>query len=217
MSRSLQEYHSRWQRIMQESQIGHIVWDPWDTDLTNESCVILESARSSPMGEGAIAFPDFGEAICYYRYLRVPGELEPQEPQDLSSDVYNLLPGLALIVQSWERRRPKLTNDQLRTRLAAAEQFLDDLLEEFVQQGYQTEMSESLKEIVTHAMLEFELIEVLVLPMDLDALLSFLGNPLADYDVYENEDDAVVHAPVFDLNNSDHCQALKERLMIVGS
>ena len=216
MSRSLQVYHARWQRAMREQQIGDILWDPWDTDVTIESCVILESARSTPMGEGAIAFPDFGDAICYYRYSRVPGELEPREPQDRSSDMDNLLPGLALIMQSWEQRRPKLTNDQLRTRLAAAEQFLDDLLEEFVQQGYRTEMSESLQEIVNHSMLEFELDEVFVLPEDLDALLSFLGNPLADYDRYDNEDEASAHAPVFDLNNPEHRGALKERLMMVG-
>src|SRR5258708_543536 len=121
MSRSLQEYHERWQRAMRETHIGD---PPWDADVTIESCVIFESAHSTPMGEGATAFPDFGDAICFYRYLRVPEELEPQEH---SSHVDNLLPKLASMEQSWELQRPKLTSAQLRSRLTAAEQALDDL------------------------------------------------------------------------------------------
>jgi hypothetical protein len=213
MSRSLQEYHERWQRAMREMRIGDL---PWDTDVTIESCVIFESAHSTPMGEGATAFPDFGDAICFYRYLRVPEELEPQEPRKHSSDVDNLLPGLALMEQSWERRRPKLTNAQLRSRRTAAEQALDDLLEEFVQQGYRAEMSKRLREIANDSLLDFELHEVFVLPGDLDALFSFLGNPLAAYEAYENEDEAEAHAPAFDLNNPEHREALKEHLQIVG-
>ncbi len=47
-----------------------------------------------------------------------------------------------------QRRRSKLTNDELRARLTAATQALDSLLEEFVQQGYQAEMSKRLQELV---------------------------------------------------------------------
>ncbi len=210
MSRSLQEYHERWQRAMWETRIG----DPlWDADVTIESCVIFESAHSTPMGEGATAFPDFGDAICFYRYLRVPEELEPQEH---SSHVDNLLPKLASMEQSWERQRPKLTNAQLRSRLTVAEQALDDLLEEFVQQGYRAEMSKCLWETVNDSLLDFELHEVFVLPGDLDALFSFLGNPLAAYEAYENEEEAEAHAPAFNLNNPAHREALKEHLQIVG-
>ena len=112
MTQSSQEYHARWQLVMQEWKLSEIVEDP---DLTNESCVIFESAHSTPMGEGMTPLPDFGDAICYYRYFRVPEELEPQEPQERSSDVEDLLPGLAILQKSWEQRRPKLSNDQLRT------------------------------------------------------------------------------------------------------
>jgi len=195
---------------MRETHIGD---PPWDADMTIESCVIFESAHSTPMGEGATAFPDFGDAICFYRHLRVPEELEPREH---SSDVDNLLPGLASMEQSWERRRPKLTNAQLRSRLTAAEQALDDLLEELVQRGYRAEMSKRLREIVNDSLLDFELHEVFVLPGDLDALFSFLGNPLAAYEAYENEEEAEAHAPAFDLNNPEHREALKEHLQIVG-
>ena len=74
----------------------------------------------------------------------------------------------AILQKSWEQRRPKLSNDQLRTRRAAAEQALDDLLEEFVQQGYRVEMSKQLQEIVNNSLLDFELHEVYVLSRDLD-------------------------------------------------
>ena len=210
MSRSLQEYHERWQRAMRETRIGD---PPWDADVTIESCVIFESAHSTPLGEGATAFPDFGDAVCFYRYLRVPEELEPQEH---SPHVDNLSPKLAIMEQSRERHRPKLTNAQLRSRLTAAEQALDDLLAEFVQQGYRAEMSKCLWETVNDSLLDFELHEVFVLPGDLDALFSFLGNPLAAYEAYENEEEAEAHAPAFDLNNPEHREALKEHLQIVG-
>ncbi len=184
--------------------------------MTNESCVIFESAHSTPMGECMTALPDFGDAICYYRYYRVPDELKPQEPREHSSDIDALLPGLAILEQSWERRRPKLSDDELHARCTAAEQALDDLLGEFVQQGYRTEMSTRLREIVNYALFDFELHDVYVLPTDMEALLSFLGNPLADYDAYESEEEAEAHAPVFDLNNPEHRAALKESIYMVG-
>jgi len=97
MSRSLQEYHARWQQALQRLNLSEIVEDP---DLTDESCVIFETAHSTPMGEGMRALPDFGDAICYYRYYRVPDELEPREPHEHSSDLHDLLPGLAILERS---------------------------------------------------------------------------------------------------------------------
>jgi len=198
---------------MQKLNIGEIVEDP---ELTHESCVIFETAHSTPMGEGMTALPDFGDAICYYRYYRIPDELEPQEPQEHSSDIDDLLPGLAILKQSWERRRPKLSDDEHHARRTAAEQALDDLLEEFVQQGYRTEMSTRLREIVNYELFDFELDNMYVLPMDLEALLSSVGNPLADYDAYESEEEAEAHAPAFDLSNPEHRAALKESIFMVG-
>ena len=69
MARTLQDYHERWQQTMQEGDLSKIVEEP---DLTNESCIISFSARSTPMDEGMWPFPDFGDAICYYRYVSVP-------------------------------------------------------------------------------------------------------------------------------------------------
>ncbi len=142
MTRTSQEYRARWQQVMQEWNLNEIVEDE---DLTNESCVIFESAHSTPMGEGMIALPDFGDAICYYRYYRVPDELEPTEPHERSSDGDVILPvGLEIIERRWEHRRPKLTDDQLLERRLKAEQALDELLDEFVQQGYRPEIGKHL-------------------------------------------------------------------------
>ncbi len=211
MTRTSQEYHARWQRATQEPQLGDL---PWDEDVTMETCVIFESAHSSPMGEGATAFPDFGDAICWYRYNRVPDELEPQKR---SSDGDVILPvGLEIVERRWEHRRPKPTDDQLLERRVTAEQALDELLDEFVQQGYRAEMSKRLQDIVNKSLLDFELHEVFVLPGDLDALFAVLGHPLAEYDAYETEDEAEAHAPSFNLNNSEHLKALKERIDMVG-
>jgi len=46
--------------------------------------------------------------------------------------------------------------------------------------------------------------------------LPFVGNPLADYDAYETEQEAEAHAPVFDLNDPEHRAALKESIFMVG-
>jgi hypothetical protein len=154
MSRPLQEYHARWQQTMQKGNLGEIVED---AELTNESCVIFESARSTPMGEDMTAFPDFGNAICFYRYFRVPDELEPQE--NLLEEA--ILPrGLEIPLRRWEHRRPKLSDDELHARRVAAEQPLDALLEGFVQQGYRTEIGKRLQEIVNQSLIDFELHEV---------------------------------------------------------
>ncbi len=77
-------------------------------------------------------------------------------------------------------------------------------------------MSKRLQEIVNHWSLDLHLFEVYVLPVDLDALLHFVSNPLADYDAYETEKEAEAHAPVFDLNNPEHREALKESIFMVG-
>jgi hypothetical protein len=70
-------------------------------------------------------------------------------------------------------------------------------------------------ESLNHSLLDFELHKVYVLSEDLDALLSFLGNPLVDYDTFEDEAEAEAHAPAFDLNNPEHGEALKERIYMV--
>src|SRR2546430_430080 len=123
MPRSLQDYHARWQHAMQQLNISEIVEDP---ELTDESCVIFETAHSTPMGEGMSALPDFGDAICYYRYYRIPDELEPQE-HSTKEDV--ILPlGLEILQRRWEHRRPKLSDDELQARHVAAVKDLDSLL-----------------------------------------------------------------------------------------
>jgi len=169
----------------------------WLDECRQRSFAALRACPES--SEGMTALPDFGDAICYYRYYRFPEELEPPEPQEQN-----------------QRRKSKLTNDELRARLTAATQALDSLLQEFVQQGYRAEMSNRLQEIVNHSSLNLHLFEVYVLPGDMDALLHFVGNPLADYDAYETEEEAEAHAPAFDLSNPEHRAALKESIFMVG-
>jgi len=166
------------------------------------------------MGEGMTALPDFGDAICYYRYYRVPDELGPQE-HSMNEDIIAPV-GLEILQRRWEHRRPKLLDDELQARRVSAEQTLDALLEEFAQHGYQSEMSTRLRKIVNRSLIDFELLNVYVLPRDLEALLSSLGNLLAGYDAYENDEEAEAHAPAFDLSNPEHREALKEKIYMVG-
>ncbi len=127
-----------------------------------------------------------------------------------------MLPGLALLEQSWEQRRPKLTDEQLRARKAHADQMLDALLADFVRDGYQTDMKERLFETVNTALIDFELETVYILPDDLAALLKSIGNPLVEYGAYEDAEEAEKRAPTFDLNNPAHRVALNEKIESFG-
>lgn len=223
MPQSVEEYARRWRKAVDENKQGDI---PYDAPITPESTLFFQSARSTPMGEGIWSMPDFGDAICYFRYVEIPEDLEPGEPleEDAQAEIAASLPGLAMMQESWEERRPKLTNEQLRERKAKAEQALDALLDEFVREGYQPEMPDRLREVVNTAMVDWEVEEIWVLPGDLPALLKFTGNPLIDPDLYDDEEEddeeegdedeaeKASHATPFDLNNPEHRAALKERV-----
>jgi hypothetical protein len=77
-------------------------------------------------------------------------------------------------------------------------------------------MGQHLIEIVKATLIDFELLEVYVLPEDLGALLERFGNPLAGYDAYEDAATAEAAAPVFDLGSPVHRAALAERLAEIG-
>jgi hypothetical protein len=220
--RSVEEYVRRWQEAVNTHKHNDI---PYEAPITPESALFFQSACSTPMGEGIWAMPDFGDAICFFRYVQIPQDLEP--PTSLADDAQEelaaTLPGLAMMQESWERRRPKLSDEELQARKAQAEQALDALLAQFVREGYQPDMPDRLRDVVNAAMTDWEVEEIWVLPGDLSALLKYTGNPLVSYDDEEGEEGEDVdeeadqetleeNAPTFDLNNPDHRAALRERI-----
>jgi hypothetical protein len=72
-------------------------------------------------------------------------------------------------------------------------------------------MKEQLQEIVNAAKTAFEIDFIWVLPDDLDALFAHV-HPFADYDAYENEEEAEANEMVFDWHNLEHRIALVERI-----
>lgn len=212
---TVEDYAHRWQAAVEHEREGDI---PFDADVTTESVVIFESARSTPMGEGMTALPDFGDAICFYRYFRIPRELgfAAQAMSRMDPEFAAMLPGLEMMQASWEQRRPKLTTEQLREREARATLALDALLEEFVRDGYCPGMEERLIQGANAGLLDFELHKVYVLPRDLPELLRVVGNPFANYDAYRGAEEAEANAPAFDFNNAEHRAALKESIQMVG-
>jgi hypothetical protein len=216
MAKTLKAYQQRWRDAMSpEVDCPHA---PWDDDLTPESCIIYESAQSMPASEGCSYFADFGNAISFFRYLRVPEELDfTAAPLSLSAGVARPGSATETIVANWNRYRARFSNEELRRRRYEGERALDRLLRRFVRDGYQPEMGEKLIEIVNTTLLDFELREVYVLPGDLDALLASFGNPLITCDVGDDEgaDVAARSAPAFDLNAHGHREALAEHLIAV--
>lgn len=103
------------------------------------------------------------------------------------------------------------SDEQDQAELTVAELALDDLLGAFMKQGYQMGMKKRLEEIINAAPTSLKIDHIWVLPGDLDDLVESV-HPLANYDAYESEEEAEAKAPAFDLNNPEHCTALKDRL-----
>ncbi len=206
MTGKAQEYQQRWQDTMTpECTVA-----PWDEKLSPTSCVIFESARSVSMGEWCTFFADFGDAVCFYRYLRIPEELETLPTGDERDQ---LLLASALAPSRWGRYRARFSNEEIRRRRYEGERALDKLLERFVREGYQAEMAGKLIEIVATTLIDSDLVDVYGLPGDLARLLAQIGNPFADCDFMVDEDDGAPIAPNFDLNAQGHREALAERLI----
>lgn len=185
---------------------------PWDEELSSTSCVIFESPRIIPMGEWCTFFADFGDAICFYRYLRIPEELETLPTGD---ELAQSAPMSTLEPSRWGRYRTRFSNEEIRRRRYEGERALDRLLERFVREGYQSDMAQKLTEIVATTLIDSDLHAIYVLPGDLSLLLAQIGNPFAECDFMldEEEDGATLAAPNFDLNAEGHRKALAERLI----
>lgn len=74
MAVSVQEYHTRWQQ-------DRGWWE--ENEVTDNSCIFFETG-DTPTAEGWYTFPDFGHAICYYRYWQAPSpaNLSPGDATD---------------------------------------------------------------------------------------------------------------------------------------
>lgn len=207
MTRTPQAYRQRWQAALTpECTVA-----PWDEELSPTSCVIFEAPRIIPMGEWCTFFADFGDAVCFYRYLRIPEELETLATGD---ELAQLEPASVLEASRWGRYRARFSNEEIRRRRYEGERALDKLLERFVREGYQPDMAQKLIEIVATTLIDSDPHAVYVLPGDLSLLLAHIGNPFAECDFMldEEEDGAIPAAPAFDLNAEGHRQALAERL-----
>jgi hypothetical protein len=205
MTKTPQEYRQRWQAAMTPD----CAVAPWDEELSPISCVIFEAPRIVPMGEWCSFFADFGDAVCFYRHLRIPEELETLPTGD---ELAQLAPTSTMAPSRWGRYRARFSNEEVRRRRYEGERALDKLLERFVREGYQPDMAQKLIEIVATTLIDSDLHDVYVLPSDLPLLLAHIGNPFAecDFTLDEEEDGA---SPAFDLNAQGHRQALAERLI----
>ena len=197
--RTTHEYQQRWQNALKSES----AYAPWDEALTTTSCVIYESARFTPLRGGCVRFPDFGDLVCYYRYLRIPEELGASPI--LGSDVAGLLPDLAAMGWGWSDSRPRLSMTELRRRRYEGERALDRLLARFACEGYHAAMGEKLIEIVGATLIDIELHAVYALPGDLPALLERFGSPFSCGTTL-----------AFDLNTPGHREALADHLAAVG-
>lgn len=205
MQPTVHDYQRRWRDVMEPT----CAVAPWDEPLSPTACVVRESSRLALMNQGLPFFADFGDAICFYRYHRIPDELDTALTS--GSDVAGLLPDLARMGWNWKGRCPRYSPEVLRRRRYEGERALDKLLARYVAEGYQPDMAEKLIEIVNTALIDFQVQAVYTLPADLDALLERYGNPLAGC-ACANYDEA----PVFDLSLPGHREALAEHLMALG-
>lgn len=187
MSRSFPKNHKYWQDWSFSPLEG-------DSGITDGACII-SGCYGSFVDGGYLIFSNFGNSICYSLAVYISDNLA-----DLDA-----------------KPQQKPSDEQRLADLIAAEQALDDLLGEFLEQGYQAGMKERLQEIVNHAPTALQIEEIFVLPEDLDALLLSVGNPLTDEDADENEGEAEANVPIFDLHNPEHCNALDRHIQDLNS
>ena len=199
--KTMKEYQQRWRDAMHPD----CLLAPWDEPFSPTACVMYEASRSVLMNQGFAYFADFGDAICYCRYHRIPDELSAELVP--GSDVAGLLPDLARMGWNWKLYCARYSPEELRRRRYESERGLDKLLARYVKEGYQPAMSAKLIEIVNTALIDFELRAVYTLPDDLDGLLAHVGDPLTDWPCPDGE------TLIFDLNAPGHREALAERLM----
>jgi hypothetical protein len=210
MPRTVKEYQRRWRDAMAPGNQKA----PWDENLSPVSCVIYETAHATPQGEGCSYLPDFGDALCFYRYLRIPEELDSAPVA--GSDVAGL--GAELVAQgwSWGSYRAHFSGEEIRRRRYEGERALDKLLARFVREDYQPDMGAKLIDVVNATLIDFALHEVYVLPDDLPAVLSRFGNPFMAHNARGGVVGIHAEPPAFDLNAPGHREALAEHLIASG-
>jgi hypothetical protein len=149
------------------------------------SCVVSEANLGSApgMSDNYWMLDDFGEVICFYRYWWLRDEYKFVAASPRPEEI--------------ERKQQ-------------AEHYFDALLERFVREGYQPEMEQLLQDGVQEYLEYRYLYGVYVLPQDLPQLLYAFGNPLVDD---EEEDQEGSSQPEFDLEISEHLEAMERRIM----
>lgn len=214
MPRTLDEYHAFWRSVADGPTMP-----PDNERVLPTTAVMIVSPRSNMAGTGYIFVDDFGDLIadCRYVFTRMEFEEPPPLPDadDQGPDIGELLPGLKMMQELWEQARPKVSADEIARRRASAEAAFDALLADYVREGYRPEMGKRLLEIANSHFLDYEMLDVFVLPEDLQRLLDDVGNPLVDWDA-EDEEAATAAAPAFDLNNPQHRERLAEHLNEAG-
>lgn len=160
--------------------------------ITPTSCVLSGSylATAPGMSDAFFAFDDFGDAVGFCRYHALDEEVE-----------------------NYRRAKHRSQEDVAAYRKEAAGYF-DELLERFVRDGYQPEMSSNLREGIEQYFHIYQLDTIFVLPDDVEDLLDYSGNPFKsrwDNDEEEDEEDQR-YKMKFDLDNPDHRDKLYTRL-----
>jgi len=181
--------------------------------------VLNMSRRSSPMGDGLPFFDDFGHAVEFCR-SDLPEPVKPGDAEATNSESTGL-PGLDMMLASWQRYLDRFSPEDLMRRWTEGNAAFDQLLREFISNGYRPEMGERLMEATNQYCLDLELEGVYRLPDDLGELFHITGDPLANREDDEDirDDDEAIKAAVraFDMHNPEHNEKLIERMWDIFS
>lgn len=162
------------------------------------TCVLETLAMVNDTNLRYVFVDDFGYAVSYCRQ-RLLEDLTP--PDQRGSDES---------LERWRRMRSAFSSDELATSWRAADEALSTLLDRFIAAGYADELSERLREVVNTYGLDLELGEIYVVPQDIEALLTRIGNPFVwwDDDVERPEQER----QTFDFSDARHRAILTRRL-----
>lgn len=152
-------------------------WDPqeparahYNRRIIPGTCVLETLAMVRDANLRYVFVDDFGYAVTYCRQ-RLLEDLTP--PHQRGGDES---------LERWIRMRSAFSSDYLATCWQAADEALSALLDRFIADGYTVELGARLREVVNTYGLDLELGEVYVVPQDISALLTQVGNPFVWWD-----------------------------------
>jgi hypothetical protein len=166
--------------------------------LVAGSCVLEALSMVAHPEMRYVFVDDFGYAVSYCRDWVRDDLVPPDERKSGDS------------MEQWLRIRSAFALSDLAAAWEKANAAFSQTLDAFISEGYSPTLGDQLRETVNTYGLDLELGEIFILPQDIHALLTYIGNPLVWWDEEAGQPEGARFA--FNFANPQHREALTRRL-----